>query len=271
MKLRPLQGSFLSANFYYGALPEPEALLRLVRALLNLGATLTGEGYAHRGSGIRALPFRGRADLLPEPVPVRNIHELSQLLDNPDLRVVEVLFQNALSNNPRLAEVVSFEMIWSESALKDRHPVSIDTEGWLFDGPMRQSHPKRARGLGRHVYRRFTALVAATRPIYGSITGETWMQCILDLHAEPKSAAFDDFYISEYAIGASGLKAIPDLYPGAFIEPLADGLYVSCMADFNPEEREPKYDPIRHPSLQLVKLIIKHCPKPPMPPELKVH
>ena len=73
-------------------------------------------------------------------------------------------------NNSRIAEIVSFARIWNESSFKDRHPIYIDTEGWLFDGPIRKTHTKRARSLGRQVYQRFTALVEATRPIYAAMT-----------------------------------------------------------------------------------------------------
>src|SRR5205823_4269453 len=83
-------------------------------------------------------------------------------------------------------------------------------------------------------YRRFLDIIAMTNPAYAAITVEAPMKCPYDLRLNPESAGFLDFFISEKYIGHDAIERIRQIYQGAYIESVSNGLYISCVSDFNP-------------------------------------
>jgi len=55
-----------------------------------------------------------------------------------------------------------------------------------------------------------------------------------ELRRKPNSGTFSNFYVSGSYIGSAALAATTALYAGAYIEPVADGVYVSCWEFLNP-------------------------------------
>ena len=80
------------------------------------------------------------------------------------------------------------------------------------------------------------------RPSYGAITGEYTLETPMELRADPRSLAFSDFYVDAEFVGARNLKAIREIYDGAFVSDRLHGVYVSCSWDLNPEGRDVDYE-----------------------------
>jgi hypothetical protein len=224
----------LELNFYFANLPEVEAFTRLVTTLLALGAKFTGTGYAHRGEGLRDKPFASTHDSVLEPVPIRDVTDLTRSLADPDIRLVQVYMEGATSTMSNVAEIVTYLSISPEAAHTDRHPLAIWTDGEVFSGPLREKYTQRARKVGRRTYERFRALIEALRPAYAAITSEWSLECPADLRRDPRSLAFRNFFVSRAHLEEANLAYIQRLYSRAYIEPMGDGLYISCSKEFNP-------------------------------------
>ena len=91
-----------------------------------------------------------------------------------------------------------------------------------------------ARTVGRRAKDRFCAIIEGARPSYAALTVEDQLRTPYDLRRKPDSGTFSDFYVSGSYIGSAALTAITALYAGAYIEPAADGIYVSCWEFLNP-------------------------------------
>jgi hypothetical protein len=246
---------FLELGFYFANIPEADAFARLITTLLSLGATFTGEASMHRGIGIREKPFASITDApLPELVTLDAATLMRSLVD-PDIRLIEVYLDGAIGVARNAAEIVSYVSVSPEAAHADRHPLAILTEAEIFSGSLRQRFARRARRAGRQVYQRLRALVEATRPAYAAITVEFPLQCPTDLRRDPRSLAFRDFFVSGTYIGAPNLAVAKNLFAGAFVEPLTDGLYISCTKDFNPDGRNLPVEDAQRRSVEQAKLI----------------
>jgi hypothetical protein len=232
-----LKPPYLELSFYFAERDEAKSFYGLVEMLVGLGATFAGSGIIHRGQSIRNQPFSSIHDLPQEPVAVHSLADVAQCLRQPDIRLVQVLMEGASGVAPNLSEIVGYESISEEAARQDHHPVAIWTEGTLFSGPAGEPFGATTKETGLRLSERFRRLVERLRPSYAAITLEYDLECPADLKRDPRSLAFRDFYISGEYIGADTLKTIAMLFRAAYIETLAEGLYVSCTAEFNPERR----------------------------------
>jgi hypothetical protein len=254
MKNRP-DPPFLELGFYFADTPEADAFARLVETLIALGATLTGSGSAHRGSGIRGKSFASVTDKhLPEPVTVDAL-SLTQVLTDPDIRVVEVAMKDSIGIAQNAPELVSYVNISPEAARTDRHPLAVITEGEVFCGTLREHFARRRHEAGTAVYSRFRELVLALDPAYASITVEWPLECPTDLRRDSRSGAFRDFFVGGSYLASEELGLLQELFSGAFVEPLANGLYISSSEDFNPERRSLGAESAQWRSVDAAKLI----------------
>lgn len=207
----PSGGPFLEFNFYWAAMAEEEAFVRLVAALLALGAV-----------------FR-RSD-------IDTMEDLEQCLTNPHASLDQVNMEGATNTTRGVAEIITYTNISEGAARFDHRPIAIWTEGqwteaWQYETKAGLQH---ARTIGRRAKDRFCALVEGTRPSYAALTVEDELRTPYELRRKPDSGIFRDFYISGSYIGPAALAEITALYAGAYIEPVADGVYVSCWEFLNP-------------------------------------
>jgi hypothetical protein len=229
---------FLGLNFYFADNEETDAVLRLVAALVGLGASFTGEGYAHLGSGIQDTPFADITDPLLERVAVTGLPDVKRHIVDRDTRLVQVRMVHATGIAEKdVSEIVTYLSIPSKVVYIDQHPVSIWTDGDAFSGPRTFSREQAslARKIGRQAYRRFLALVERLQPAYGAITVEWELECPSALRQDSRSYAFSDFYVSQRFVGMAGIDRLKTLFANAYVEPVGDGVYISSYQYFNPD------------------------------------
>jgi hypothetical protein len=87
---------------------------------------------------------------------------------------------------------------------------------------------------GRLATARFLKLVRTVGPSYGAIGVEMALECPTDLRLDPRTYAFQDFFVSERFVGQPALARIASWAAATYVEPVEDGLYVSCTPEFNP-------------------------------------
>lgn len=227
-------GPFLGLNFYFADLPEAAALSRVVYALADLGVETTGEGFAHVGPDA-AQPFGFPHEWPRERFPLE-LADLDAISAHPEMRPVGVFMLDAGGlGDPDMVEYVGYVGISQDAAAVDKHPIGIDTDADPFQP---DADPLRARALGQRVMRRFLDVVERTHPSYAAIPVLGGLQCPTDLARGATNYNFRDFYVSEAFVGEDHLDTIQDLYLGAHCEAVADGVYISCSAPFNPDSVE---------------------------------
>jgi hypothetical protein len=251
---------FVELNFYIADRPEQESFVQLLTTLVGLGATFTGEAYAHRAEGIRDIPFADVHELPLERVSVHDDLALTNYVADPDIRLVQVYMHNATGSQPDIAEIVTYQSISEAATRHDRHPFSIWTSGdWTewenYTGALRKQVAQRAQQAGRQIYHQFLSLLAALRPAYAAITVEGALECPTDLRQDPRSLAFQDFFMSGSYLGADNLQRIQKLFPSAYHEVVGDGIYISCYKGFNPEGKQIDADDAGWLSVEVAKLI----------------
>lgn len=253
--MKRLEPPLLGLSFYFANVSEADAFSLLVMALLHLGAKFTGQASVHRGAGVRNRPF---ASITDEPIPEQvtlDASAMAKVLTDPDIRVIEVYMDGAIGIARDAAEIVTYVSISPEATRTDRHPLAILTEGWLFEGTFPKKYPKQARKAGRQAYKRFCSLIDSENPAYAAITREISLECPTDLRRDPRSYAFLDFFVSRKFLGASNLTKVKNIFQGAYIEEVGDGLYISCTKEFNPEGISLDPEDAAWHSLQVAKLV----------------
>jgi hypothetical protein len=253
--MRRPQGPFLEISFYFAELSEADALTRLVASLIERGASFTGEGYAHLGPGLRDEPFESPTDLIQESVTIKDMAALERHLADPDVRVVEVLLENATGTAPGVAEIVTLLRISPEAAIVDKHPLVIWTDGDVFSHLLSPQERAQAQAVGEQVYRLFRALVERLEPSYAAITSEIPLECPTDLRSDPRSGAFREFFVKRVFLGARNTDRLRELFADAYIEEIAGGLYVSCYEFSNPEGNSLDSEAALFKSYEVAKLI----------------
>jgi hypothetical protein len=170
---------------------------------------------------------------------------------------MEVRLDGAIGISHDASEVVTYVSVSDEASRTDHHPLAICTEGELFcgTGELRPKVARKARAAGMQVYERFRVLVDALRPAYGAITVEIPLCCPTDLRRDPRSLAFRDFFVARTFFGGSIMTKLEALFTGAFVEPVGDGVYVSCSKEFNPEARNVDGDIVQWRSVEMGKLV----------------
>ena len=226
-----LGAPFVELDFYYDG-EDQTAFARLVKTLLELGATPAGSGLIHKGN---AVPFSWIRDLDLEEVQITQSNIIA-FLDHKDPQLLQVdMFDAVGIAGVGAAEVVEYVEISEDAARADHHPLVIYTDGSIFF-PILTDRVQQREAASRQVYRKFLDIITNTNPSYAAITVEAPMKCPFDLNINPESAGFLDFFISENYVGASNLDLIRQMYSAAYIESVGSGLYISCVSDFNPSK-----------------------------------
>jgi hypothetical protein len=236
--MREPEAPFLELHFYLTDNTDPWNLYRVVRELVNLRANLVGSIAVHEGSGVRDSPFRSPLFEDMHDLEMRDLSRFDELLRDENLRPVRVLMTSASGTTEDVAELITFDRISEEAAIQDRHPIAIYTSGDAFN----LDDAEESQRIGLRAYRRFRELVERLKPTYAAITVEEALECLTDLRLKgPSFMAFRNFYVSGREFGGQMLSELRSIFDGAFIEEMADGLYISCWPDFNPEHRMPPF------------------------------
>ena len=255
--MRHLGAPFLEIGFYFGKSSETDAFTRLVKALTDLGAWFTDDGYAHLGLGVRDASFSSITERAPRPVAVKSLGDIERYFADPDTRLIQVYMSGVTGTVHHVAEIVTYLSVSPEAAQMDRHPLAIWTEGWMFSGPPHflRRHAKQAKKVGGQIYQRFKTLVETLQPSYGAITIEEALECPADLRHDPRSYAFQDFFVKRTFLGAPNCEHLRDLFADAYIEPVDDGLYISSHGDFNPKDKSLDTNRALEQSVEVAKMI----------------
>jgi hypothetical protein len=206
----------------------------LANFLVEGGAQIGGHCAVHDGPGIRDRRFAGITDEPLREVPVTCLAEVKRLISEPDVRVVQVDLHDVIGSGAGGAAVVTYQSISAKAAQFDRHPVAIWMDGWLFDEPVRKTNRAKARSTGKRVYRTFVGIADALRPEYAAITSDWPLECPIDLRRDPRTHAFQDFYLSGTVLKRLKLDSILAIFAGEYVERTAAGWYISATAEFNP-------------------------------------
>jgi hypothetical protein len=227
----PSGGPFLEFNFYWADLSERDALFRLAQALWTLGARFRRGGVSYSSeSGDGVLSDRDIRD-----GDLANIADLEDLLTEPRVEVQRLYMEGATGTTQGVAEIITYLSI-TEAVSSDHRPIAIWTEGhWLESWTQEtKAGEQHARTMGTRARKRFCALAETTQPSYAAITVEYPLLTPAQLRRMGPGYAFYNFYVSGAYVGQASLATIQRLYEDAYVEPLGDGLYISCSAHFNP-------------------------------------
>lgn len=233
-------GELLHLSFYLHDQTPSGALIAVVEAMIRDGADFAGIARGCKTSNKTQEYFVPKARIYRnEQVRIESMKELHSWLSSPDIQILEILMKNASDTNKDEYVVVTYENISESAAQQDVPPVSILSTGDLFSLarlPLSDSNKYMAQSkkAGKKVYTRLKAIVEAINPSYASITIEWPLESPSDLRTDPRSLAFRDFYIKESFIGTTQIDLFKNLYNGAYIEDMKNGIYVSCTREFNP-------------------------------------
>ena len=230
--LAELSGPYLEISFYLGK--QSYALVDLVKALLKLGTSFTGQALVHSGVGFRDKPFSYITDDLLRPTAIEGISDLEASLSDPDTRLVQVMMDNASGTDQNVREMVTYLSISPEAAKEDSHPVAIWTYGGVFSHAPNSIETVQERLVGEQCYRQFIRLIHLLRPSYGTITIEEELRCPADLRRNPQTGVFSNFYVSAGYLGAARLSQTRNLFTTSYVERIEDGIYISCTKVLNP-------------------------------------
>jgi hypothetical protein len=225
---------FLELSFYSAGMNEKKLLLRFVEVLTQSGAKFTGEGRAHHGDKISGQNFASITDKTLESVPITDLSDMQRLMDGDNCRLIQVYMELATGIRRDVAEIVTYVSISNAATPNDHHPIGIWTDGDIFSKAQNTTEQCRSPKAGQQVYKKFRALVAALSPSYAAITVSWPLECPTDLSIDSRTSSFRNFYISSKYIGAKRLRDIRDIFTNVYVEDMAEGIYVSCTADFNP-------------------------------------
>jgi len=251
-------GPFLELSFYFSSIPELSAIHLMIKCLLDRSAKFTGVGKVHQGKGLREKSFNEITDPVLSEIRISSIDDVDRILKDQDMRLIQVLMNNATGANSRTTEVLTLLSISAEAANHDRHPIGIWTEGKLLSGTFSQQFPNQATRFGKRIYQRFTDLIRTLNPDYGAITSEWALECPFDLQRDPRSFSFINFYISRSFIGDKRFELIQNEFSQAYQEVVADGIYISGSKYLNPNGTEIPRDQAERKSILVGKLIARN-------------
>lgn len=226
-KMKHPVAPFLETNFYFADIPDEIAFMHVLRALASVGARFTGHGTVRCGVGTD--------HVREEFATINSLQDADACVAAGNRHLVQVSMADASAAQRGGGEIVAFQSISEEAAVTDHHPIAIWSSGPLFSGPLDKRERRERRQLGAKMYRRFLDLIRKLEPSYAAFTVESPLECPTDLRRDPRSYAFNDFYVDANFLGASRTERVLALFPDAYREPVAKGWYISCWGDFNPK------------------------------------
>lgn len=112
--------------------------------------------------------------------------------------------------------------------------VVVRTEGVDFCGPWRDD-THRLQESGRRVYEAFIHVAESIDCLYGAILVEYSLESPEELRHDPRTLAFQNFYLSRSRLPATLMsRLLAFVPPEAYVREFDHGVYVSMSREFNP-------------------------------------
>jgi hypothetical protein len=226
----------LDLAFYVGRSKAVEEAVRAIQALANSGASFTGDvDVVHENTESRLV-----------------IRDVALLRDNGVQHPERIYIRSATG----ITDKTEFIKISGDVIL-------LRTEAEEFCGPSR-TRQGRLFELGTKAYRAFKTIASGIDAAYGGICIEWPLEDLATLKRDPRSLAFQNFFISRAALGERAIEEIvARVGQGAHVEQVERGIYVSMTAEFNPEHRAVTPIEAQYRSVRVAELLVKHLRFPP--------
>lgn len=122
----------------------------------------------------------------------------------------------------------------AEEVLVAAGSIILRTEGEDFCGGMR-ADVSQLRMLGGKVYASFVETAERLDCLYGAILVEYSLESPHELRADPRSLAFQNFYLSLHGLPSFLVQQTLSIVPtDAFVRKFERGVYVSMSPEYNP-------------------------------------
>jgi hypothetical protein len=225
-----MPGPLLEIGFYLSPRPDGDPVRPVLDAVEAVGGAPAGRVAFSRGPSIRSAAFSSIWDDTPHEVNM-SAGQLREALRDPDLRIIEIDVEG-LSGLQR--QSIARVGVRAGAVPAEQHPVAVVGEAPWTERRGRPTWDESAFESGRSVYSLFRMLTDRIDPLYAAIGVEQGLPSPLDLAADPRTLAFQDFYLSNELITARRLRELQELGGTPYVEQLARGTYFSCSSLFNP-------------------------------------
>lgn len=244
--MRRPEGPVLDIAFYHPEWNEADAFNSFVEFLFLRGALFLGEVSFFSNLQARKAYFSMIWDF---PINEQSVsqEDLKALLVDPDIKVLEVAFR--LKEFGKITTLATYFHVTPKASSRDTHSLGLAMHAKPFELPGTNAHQYR---FGKAVYKLFLEAVDHMQPAYAAILIETTLECLTDLRADPRSYAFQNFFIDADFVGPKTLKRLLPTFKEAFIQETQRGYYISTDSAFNPECKQ-------IPSARIVELSVEVC------------
>lgn len=231
-----IDAPYLELGFYFSALSGDEAIVKVFRHLTKDGATCEGTVVFHAGPGIRGQPF---SDITDQPCVSQkaiNDQEIETLFLNENVRLLRLTMRSARFLDWSRLQILAQLRISPSCVTCDTHPIALWLDGSVLSHPP-GNLPRKARRLGERSLESFRQLVSSLKPDYAAVTVDYGLECPCDIRVDPRTLAFQDFYLSEMFLGKRALAAVRRKAPFAHHEQTQDGQITCCSEWISPDGR----------------------------------
>jgi hypothetical protein len=224
---------FVEPSFYFAKLSTHDALLAVVRHLVDRGAHIIDGTLGELGDAdaIADLKFS-----FVERIAVDDMSDLQSIQAEAGRAIADVTLADVGPGSAGRNVIVRALSIPEGAVGTDHHPISIACDGRAFEPYVRPAQRKRA---ARDVLTFFTALVSALRPSYGAIMFEYPLPCPYEVAERPDGFEFADCYLSKDYLDDSITKHASKLRGNGQWIDIADGAIILTSGVF---AKQPEVD-----------------------------
>lgn len=222
---------FLEIQFYFSRFTGNDGIAHVFRHLTAHGASCEGTVLLKSGANIREQRF-SLVDDPPDDVE-RNVaddREVEMLLADTNTRVLQISIRNPIYLRWTPVSILTQLSIPPEAMKHDEHPIGLWLDGSAFFCPPGEL-PEKARRLGKPMLEAFRLMTSSLKPDYAVITSEYGMETPCMLRDDPRTLAFEDFYLSRSFLGQEALDAVRANAPGAYHEQTEFG-QLTCSSEW---------------------------------------
>jgi hypothetical protein len=217
---------FVEPSFYFAGLSSHDALLAVVRHLVDNGADIINGTLGEAGDADATANLKFS---FAERVAADDIDDLLSVRAEKGRAIADVTLAGVGQGSAGRNVIVSALPIPEAAVGRDHHPISIACDGRAFEPQVSPAQRKRA---ARDVITFFTALVSALRPSYGAILFEYPLPCPYEVAERPDGFEFADCYLSSDYLDDSLTKHASRLrYNGQWLD-VADGAIILTSGVF---------------------------------------
>lgn len=223
-------GEILTFDFYFHQKKCESALCDVVRFCLKKGSSLTGEILVAQFDNAKLCRMTSVYSFANYEKVVNEQSLWQQFLDK-NTRVLTVGMWNAIGENKKTPDIITFAGVSEDAPFEETNPVSIVTEGWVFSTPGYENERKK---LAKRFYGRFVDACENLNPTYAAILIEDALACPHDLRKGKGTRCFVNFFISLETFGLNVITIIEEMYKDSFCQRTSNGLYVATWM-FSPK------------------------------------